>query len=472
MNIKNITQKRCTCSATDYNWVQRMAPVKKHICLLMQGLITITMLWSCCNKIDTPADYKYIQDFHKTTSAKVDILQQDAMSLYVDYSICMAMGQNSRFYNALTPSIVDATKSYYAIRGNDIGKEDGSVFQLLRTIEEVNYADLQTVIMRMAESNSESMLLTDCEFYEPTISKGHINDPYMASAMKKWLLKGHDIYILSEPYIEPYNGGQYNKKRFYIMFTDSRLPGNIWNRISQTVKLDQFPDVEQFHLSVDHPSLYVSSNMNHSEVNQSLAANVKGFGNYETQEWTVSWDVIEQCVMGACDEQTGKPLVNGDFISKGIKIDRNCFGGFRISDVDVKAYNINQAYSDFYTSKENKAKNAVDPSTFVPIDGFMKDKKEFDSHGMIDLHFDLNSFAPQILDGKPFNYIRIDLNVGKIEPLIDNFAEMFYFDSIDKPGETNTSLAESIKQCMFAPEIQEHAKSCSIYTYYIQSNKY
>ena len=49
------------------------------------------------------------------------------------------------------------------------------------------------------------------------------NNPYLADAFKTWMKKGHDIFIISEPYIETNNGLQYNKKRFYFLFTDTRL---------------------------------------------------------------------------------------------------------------------------------------------------------------------------------------------------------------------------------------------------------
>ena len=52
----------------------------------------------------------------------------------------------------------------------------------------------------MADLDGESVLLTDGEYFQPSIAKGNVNNPYMASALKKWLLKGHDVFVLSEPY--------------------------------------------------------------------------------------------------------------------------------------------------------------------------------------------------------------------------------------------------------------------------------
>lgn len=49
--------------------------------------------------------------------------------------------------------------------------------------------------------------------------------------------KGHDIYIVAEPYKEAYNGNVFDKKRFYFLFTDSRVPNNIYDRILQCVDM-------------------------------------------------------------------------------------------------------------------------------------------------------------------------------------------------------------------------------------------
>ena len=49
---------------------------------------------------------------------------------------------------------------------------------------------------------------------------------------------------------------------------------------------------------------------------------------------------------------------------------------------------------------------------------------------------------------------------------------MFNFDALDRPGEINTSVTESIKQCLFDPEIKEMLGKTVLYSIYIKSNKY
>lgn len=441
----------------------------KNITTLICGVLCLgcaaIVLLSRGHKIPTPTDIKEVPKFHNQLISKTMDLQQDNLSLYVDYSLCNVLGQNSPVYNAIVPSLVAATKHYYSIKGDSIKKEPGQVFQLLRNIRNVHYADLQTAAERIAAGNTEAVLLTDGEFYQPNIARAHINDPYMASAFKIWLLKGHDIYFVIEPYIEPGNGGMtFNKKRFYIVFTDSRIAGNIWKRIVETANLANYPEVTTYHLSIDHPQLYTSGE-NHSRVNQSLAAEVKGFGNYEIQSWSVSWkDAVFPLVMSSTIDANGNPLRHGDYISKGISVDRNSLGGYAIKKVSATVYSINQTYADFVAKKGSK-------DTLQPIGGISIDSLEFVRHGNINLYFNEEFDEGMWLTGKPYNYTKVDIVVSEIADMFSQYENRFIFDSIDKPGMQNTSVAESIKQCMAYPEVQEKAANCLLYTFYIQSSE-
>ena len=81
---------------------------------------------------------------------------------------------------------------------------------------------------------------------------------------------------------------------------------NIYDRICQTVKLENYPDVEMFHLSADHPTIMAEGNS--LNVNETLSASVKPCGNYEIQDWPVDWNAIESVVMGGLDPNTGEAL--------------------------------------------------------------------------------------------------------------------------------------------------------------------
>ena len=318
-----------------------MATVKKTICgKIVLGLIGLSVLTSCkwlfgdhIPTDDGDKFFEYVPEFHYTYfSNGVDAIKSGNLSLYVDYSTCNVLGQNSPFYQALIPSWVDATKHYYSIKGDQIAEEEGNTFNLLKSIQDYSYADLVSAAKKMANSDSESVLLTDGEYFQPTIAQGNINNPYMSEALKTWLKKGHDIFVFTEPYQEQYKGQLFNKKRFYILFTDIRLRDNIFDRIMQTAKLQQFPDVEMFHLSADHPTL--AAEEANSKPNENLSAKVKGFGSFEAQEWQINWeDGIEPLIVYALNPQTGEALPDGEIFTGGLKVDRNSFGGYRISKV-------------------------------------------------------------------------------------------------------------------------------------------
>ena len=460
------------CMKTIQRFVGNKILSKVVLCAFGAGLLT-----SCESCSHTPTDdggkyFEYIPEFHYAYfSNGINTIKSNELSLYVDYSTCNVLGQNSAFYQALIPSWVDATRHYYSIKGDEITEEVGNTFSLLRSIQDCNYADLVGAVNRMAESDGESVLLTDGEYFQPTIAKDSPNNPYMSKALKTWLKKGHDVFVFAEPYQEQYNGTVFNKKRFYIIFTDIRLRDNIYDRIMQTAKLQQFPEVEMFHLSADHPSLAAEGES--SNPNENLSAKVKPFGSFEAQEWAIDWkNGIEPLLVNAVNPQTGEALPNGEQFTGGIKVDRNSFGGYRIKNVVAKVYNINQEFTDFCTAKQSGEKigGKLEP-TPQPQDYFAKiDEKEFSKHGIINLYFDAQMFSPGfVLTGKPFNFTKIDVCISEVQDMFSQFAHIFEFESIVAPGQKNTSVAESVKQCLADPDIKGMITSCPIYTIYIKS---
>ena len=325
----------------------------------------------------------------------------------------------------------------------------------------------------MAEGKTESVLLTDGEYFQKNATRDNLRNPYMADALKKWLLRGHDIYVISEPYQEPYKGKLFDKKRFYIIFTDNRLRGNFYDRIMQSATLQDYPEVEIFHLSADHPSL-LSQGGCHSKVNSNITAKVNGKGDFEIQTWPIDWkNGIEPLVVNAVNQQTGEPLENGEPILNGIKVDRNSLGAFRITGVIAKVYNINAAYNAYVEAKEAKIKPDLTGLDPWEVENFIKlDEKEFKKHGEVALYFDSMMYDPSCLDGKPYNYTKIDICVNKVEPIFDQYANKLEFQSITIPDEHNVSVSASIKQCMTDPDVQQKVTKAPIYTIYIKSFEY
>ena len=433
----------------------------------------VPMFVSC--KKTTPPDTKYIEEFHVTNFYQSsNMIEEDNLALYVDYSTCIAEGmKTSPFYVKLLPSFVDAAKSFYSIKGNVIAKEEPTdTYNRLLNIVEVNYADLKSAAEQIANGNAEAALLTDGEYYNPTLAGANPNNPYLAKAFKTWMKKGHDIFILSEPYVEVNHGQKYNKKRFYFLFTDSRLKNNIFERIMQTASLEQFPDVQLFHLSADHPGVMAEGNS--SKPNDMLAATVTPLGTFEIQDWTIDWKGINNFIMGAVDQQTGNPLPNGDVVISGLKVDRNSFGGYRITDIAVKVYDMNAEYMDYYMRKEAREKVSPLGTGLTECPNFLiVDHKEFNRHGIINLYFDVmrldNSFLKY---GNPNNYFKIDFFISQTKNVFSKYSSMFMFDLLGQPGVTNSSVFTSVEQCLVDKDLQNQMKHSPFYSIYVKSNKY
>ena len=378
----------------------------------------------------------------------------------------------SPFYQKMVSPLTAATKEYWSIKGNAITQEDGDTYHLLNNVAEVNYAALDKAIEQMANRDGESVMLTDGELFTQTATKNNPNNPYMHDAFKKWLLKGHDIHIISEPFQEQYHGKNYDKKRFYIIFTDDRVQGNIYDRIKEIVDFVQFPQVDEFHLSGNYPWI-VPENGKSSIPNEIVAAGTTSCGTYEIQDWQVDWKNIINLIVNAYDDN-GNPLPNGGKLIGGLKINKNAFGCYRISDIDVRVININDEYFNLYNIIESDEKAGKIENAGPVIENFLiVDKEEFKRHGMADIYFDINNFAPNgDLTGKPYNYFRIDIVVSNLENILGNSIDMFNFDSITSDGQTNISISESLKNCVFDPELINQLKGKIIYSIYVKSDKY
>jgi hypothetical protein len=444
--------------------------------LLGIGFLTGCSFWKDCfgGGTPTPESADKLAEFHEFYFEKQnEKLNPNALALYVDYSNCIAEGQHSRFFQAFEPSLTASAKQYFAVKGKNIEPHAAdSTYALLRTIDNVPFADLKTAAERIANGNTEGVLLTDGEYYEPTVTKGNDNNPYLAEAFKTWLKKGHDIFIFVEPYEELVGARSVQKKRFYFLFTDQRLPDNIYNRVKLSVRLEDFPGTSEFHFSVRAPFLYCPGGKGMQADSLLSAKVIKAAGNYEVQDWEAGWeDDIEPILVNGEDEN-GQKLENGKPFETGLRVDRNCLGGYRIDHLTAKVSNVNQAYTDFCTAKEEKSQpeKEIEPTD---CEGFVKVADEkFSANGIVNLTFAGDLYNPdEALDGDPFNYTKIDLFATDISPMTNVYLPLFTFESLTHPGEQNVSVGASIEQCLINPEIKELILKTPIYTLYIKSNK-
>lgn len=475
----------------------------KSFLLVAISMIGAQVLVSC----DENSGYspEYLEAFHYSYYGAMsddDAIQENELNLFVDYSTCIAQAMNydqtgSRFYHVLVPSLTHATKHYYSIKGNVIKEEQGDTFSLLRTIQEVNYANLATAVEKIANGNTEAVLLTDGEYYQQSLAGGNINNPYMTNAFKTWLKKGHDIYIFAEPYVETNHNRLFNKKRFYFIFTDGRISNNIFEVITNNVDIEQYPEVQYYHLTASNPRLMAVGENACSIPNPMLGITPQVCGNFEIQDWTGwRWKDISSYIMNACDPNTGEPLQYGEPIITGLHLDKNFNGGcYRIEEINIVVKDINGEYLDFATALNEELGNnnisGIDINTIFPYahnvaqgkrinpveaKNFMiLDKEEFRNHGNINILFDTPMFNGDFLFYKRYNYFKVDINVQSCSNNFSNnqlAQDIFQFDSIDFPGQMNTSVVESIKLAISDPTISNLVKGKTLYTIYVVCNKY
>ena len=437
------------------------------------SLIGIGCLTGCSSRrTPTPESADKLAEFHEFYFEKQnEKLNPNALALYVDYSNCIAEGQHSRFFQAFEPSLTASAKQYFAVKGKNIEPHAAdSTYALLRTIDNVPFADLKTAAERIANGNTEGVLLTDGEYYEPTVTKGNDNNPYLAEAFKTWLKKGHDIFIFVEPYEELVGTRSVQKKRFYFLFTDQRLPDNIYNRVKQSVRLEDFPGTSEFHFSVRAPFLY-SPDGKGMQPDKLLSAEVlKATGYYEIQEWKAAWKKTVEPKLQKAKDKDGK-VRDGKPFESGLHFDRNILGGYRIDRLTAKVYNVNQEYFKFCSAKDKeklgKEINLIECEDFVKVND-----KQLAAKDSVELTFAGKKFKPRnVLNGTPFNYTKIDLFATDISPMTNVYLPLFTFESLTHPGEQNVSVGASIQQCLIDPEIKERILNTPIYTLYIKSKK-
>lgn len=440
------------------------------LCYALLGALT-----ACgSSEVSTPESPKWLSAFDSACSSSAVTPLSPGVALYVDYSTCNKLGQDSKFFQALEPTFVKLSTAYFSIKGSNIESEDlnkQGVYERLRNINEVNYADLKKAVSMIADGSQESVLLTDGEYFTQSMAKGNENNPWLAEALKIWLMKGLDVHIFVEPYNETNNSKVYHKKRFYIIFTDDFKTNNVYSRIKKTVNIKSFPQIDEFRISTRSFQTNGIA-QNHTEYNPILQCkSISNSNRYEIVDWNgCDWATIEQYIVNAVDSQTGDVLPNGDPIitlHTGKYSSSDCF---QITTIGLKFYDINQEYADFYNAKEGGYELETYSQSFTDIPHFMLiDNDEFINNGDINIYFDRMWFTPDYLTGNPYNYFKVDVVIDSIRPAFDRHREKFTFESICNPNHQNESVVASIDQCLADDDIVEKIQSQVLYSIYIKS---
>jgi len=168
-------------------------------------------------------------------------------NLYIDYSTCVVEAvRSSPFFRLIRPRItgLDPAPTLFGLQGTlgfvNVGNDRNRINQELNNIHEISYANIQGACQQICNSNEQAILITDGEFW--TEGMGERTDlAYMKDSFIKWLSKGFEIYIYIEPYRERYNGVNYDKKRFYFLFTSDDFPNNIYQELNNAFNGNSIP---------------------------------------------------------------------------------------------------------------------------------------------------------------------------------------------------------------------------------------
>lgn len=459
----------------------------KQILLL---IIPIFLFYSCDKNI--PLKKEYITEFHQTYFGDKKVpLKIGKIRLYVDYSTCVAqaMTDGSTFYKDMLP-ILQRASSYYSIKGPDVSLESSitsavSIYDELCNIQEVNYANLPKVAEDIASGNCEAILVTDGEYYQPNAAKSHNNNPYLHKAFSKWLSLGREIFIYCEPYVETYKGQQYNKKRFYFVFTDSEVKGNVYDIIvNQIPNIENRTDVLQYHLTSSHSLLSTEGHSNSSIANENLSAEIlDACGFYEVQDWSaLSWKNIKKYIIEAVDDEIGKELKHGEAVISGLSLDRNARGScFRIDDIYIEVSNLTELYQKYCDardggkkSKQILSENPLGNNKIPRMNDFMiLDHDEFKRTGKMVIYFDKDNFDPTNLYDNSSNLLKIDIKVRQFTNAFKNNSEArsrFEFDVLGQKGMVNQSVVQSIDAVLADQNILDMMQGRTLYTIYVFCN--
>jgi hypothetical protein len=422
-------------------------------------------LASCNSSCTTPLEVNVDtlqKKIYEPTAVKLPVLGEDVI-LYLDHSTCVIdANQNSPVFKALKGQLGLYTDTLCLIKGNafdvientDKSPTSTAVFNIINGIkEDIPYANIGGAVKQICEGNSQAVLITDCEYFDAS-GKNQDGFPYLSGAFKKWIEKGHCIYIVTESYQEKNKGKTWDKKRFYFIFTDDKLEApistNLLGEIQQCLKdsICSLFKMTNSDIAVGLPkgSAMFDKNIETSDV---------GRQGFIYAEIISSWDDIREYVMKLNEHfnpiqgETPIPLIQNLFFNKG--------ENYVITDVEVIATNITAQYLNGEKSVEIK-------------DGFIIDKKEI-RQGK------LNVFVTEkVFDYLTYQYggnlIRLDFVATQAIPKEYN-SDMFIWQSLYQPDKA-TCVSKSIENVLMDIGINPSTANNHrvIYTVFLNTQAY
>lgn len=452
---------------------------------LLFGVTASVLMTSCLggslpsdNSADFAADMKSFIEYNGWEQEFNAETLGEEIDLYVDYSTCVSEAKNSAYYRTVHPVIVDANPNYYSIKGSQIKFETNNrqaVYQLLNTVREVNYADIKGAVQKIVDGNNHAVLITDGEYYQ---RKAGVRDsqtnPYLADEFRKWLGRGYDIYIYSEPYLE---SGRYSKFRYYFFFTDDNVKNNIRERFQRSVP--EQSDVKIFHMSGKRPSVAFADG--YPVIDEVLSPNkeLKCSGNsYDVQEYYTGWGDIYNYLLDNAYDERGRQLEDGKALVRGLFVNNNLTNGYKVKGLKIRVSNVGADFASWLEAK-TMAEEMEDDSVTLPKAGslrdydlFTYDKELFEETGEIAIMLDKDNTYEGL--ESDYNLLKVDI---LMDGVVENFSQnneangCFQWLSITNNNQLNTSLYESIRLVLLDPTMNpvKREEEKLLYTIYMST---
>ena len=441
------------------------AKVPVFIVSMLAIAVVAMVVTDCCpNDVQFESFDSFVRDaFPRETASELN----QTVDLYVDYSTCVAEAKTSEFYKATHPAIVNCDPNYYSIKGKDIKLETSNrndVYKLLNAVTEVNNADLLQAITNITDADNQAVLITDGEYFPDNIVRDNLDNPYLAPAIKKWLNKGHDIYIYSEPYVE---SNRFAKFRYYMIFTDDDMDNNLNDKFVRNCPT--VSDVQMLHLCSDAPKVEFSRD--YPEINPTLSA--------------VEHEEVEDCTLIDIQfpwkdmlEYMRTKDIEQDYFLRGIRLKNNDSDCYRIKEVVPVVYQLYDPYVEYADSLAvDGALPRFAKGAFKQVrDVFAVDRDALARDGEIILKI-YDDFSERDLSFEHDNLFKIDFVVTDAK---ENFSDndvlrnAFIWNSISKSNNhaPNTSLYQSIALVLREPRMNPKYDQKVVYSVYVKTPAY
>lgn len=399
------------------------------------AFVLAMLVFTGCKPRYLEVDMQIVQEaFYNPTATRYEGLRQSTV-LYLDHSTCVIDAvQNSPVFKALRPNLGQYCDTLQLIMGDafqsiPLNRQDNKVSEVLETIkDDISFADIRTAVFQICKGDQQAILISDCESY----ANGRFLDlePYMSEPFRDWLVKGHSIYIITEPYKERYKGQIYDKKRFYFIFSDNRMQTPISaNMIGEVQSLIQSGVCSLYEMT---NSDIFAQTPKEDVVDGNIDFDMEYLNGFEFVNIYTSWDDVRKYVMmlDKYGEPTGEepaPIIKNIVFSEG----RN----YIARDIEIRATNITERYVAVADSLDLGGIRDVDVSA-----GFMLDMDALQNNRLNVLLTDKIFTEGYLLsDELGGNLIRLDFVITEVglQPY-DNV--MFEWQSM---WSTNTAICVS-----------------------------